>query len=113
MRPLPTSPTNTFQSPKAATTAGLEAPSFSPDLGAAFGALVEAMAGGRRAAAAGSRGGGRRGRRGRGQNRLCGAQLLRHAPYRGQIPGEAQAAIFAQRRVLRPRGYAGTGSARV
>src|SRR6202044_1398356 len=48
MRPLPTSPTNTFQSPKVATSAGLDAASLAPDLGAG---LVAASAGGRSALA--------------------------------------------------------------
>src|SRR5580692_7981269 len=51
MRPLPTSPTNTFQSPKVATSDGLAASSFALDLGAGL-ALVAAMAGARRALAA-------------------------------------------------------------
>src|ERR1700727_1773070 len=44
MRPLPTSPTNTCQSPKVATSDGLDAASLAPDLGAG---LVAASAGGR------------------------------------------------------------------
>src|SRR5580704_6506992 len=52
MRPLPTSPTNTFQSPKVATSDGLDASSFPPDLGAGLAALVAATAGGRTALAA-------------------------------------------------------------
>src|SRR6202044_2149725 len=48
MRPLPTSPTNTFQSPKVATSDGLDAASLAPDLGAG---LVAASAGGRSALA--------------------------------------------------------------
>src|ERR1700729_162118 len=51
MRPLPTSPTKTFQSPKVATSDGLDASSFAPDLGAGLAALVAATAGGRRALA--------------------------------------------------------------
>src|SRR3984957_3332770 len=51
MRPLPTSPTNTFQSPKVATSDGLDASSFAPDLGAGLAALVAATAEGRRALA--------------------------------------------------------------
>src|SRR6185312_6905668 len=57
MRPLPTSPTNTFQSPKVATRDGLEAASLATGLGAALAAglaaclaLVAAAAGGQRAA---------------------------------------------------------------
>src|SRR5579862_3797167 len=50
MRPLPTSPTNTFQSPKVATRAGFAASSVFPDLGAALAAgLVRAAAGAERA----------------------------------------------------------------
>src|SRR5580704_16853083 len=52
MRPLPTSPTNTFQSPKVATSDGLAGSSFAPDLGAGLAALVAATAGGRKALAA-------------------------------------------------------------
>src|ERR1700722_7713336 len=52
MRPLPTSPTNTFQSPKVATSAGLDASSFVPVLDAALAGLVAALAGGRSALAA-------------------------------------------------------------
>src|ERR1700722_728550 len=52
MRPLPTSPTKTFQSPKVATSDGLDASSLAPDLGAGLAALVAATAGGRRALAA-------------------------------------------------------------
>src|SRR5882672_4198817 len=52
MRPLPTSPTKTFQSPKVATSDGLDASSFVPDLGAGLAALVAATAGGSRALAA-------------------------------------------------------------
>src|ERR1700751_4332571 len=50
MRPLPTSPTNTFQSPKVATRAGLGASPLVPDLAAALAAgFVKAAAGGARA----------------------------------------------------------------
>ena len=52
MRPLPTSPTKTFQSPKVATSDGLDAPSLAPDLGAGLAALVAATAEGRSALAA-------------------------------------------------------------
>src|ERR1700674_2699809 len=52
MRPLPTSPTKTFQSPKVATSDGLAGSSFAPDLGAGLAALVAATAGGRKALAA-------------------------------------------------------------
>src|ERR1700722_7061770 len=52
MRPLPTSPTNTFQSPKVATSAGLDASSFVPALDEALAGLVAALAGGRSALAA-------------------------------------------------------------
>src|SRR5580692_4585894 len=51
MRPLPTWPTKTFQSPKVATSDGLDASSFAPDLGAGLAGLVAATAGGRRALA--------------------------------------------------------------
>ncbi len=51
MRPLPTSPTNTFQSPKVATSDGLAGSSFAPDLDAGLAGLVAATAGGRRALA--------------------------------------------------------------
>src|ERR1700722_16170564 len=51
MRPLPTSPTKTFQSPKVATSDGLDASSFPPDLDAGLAALVAAAAGGRTALA--------------------------------------------------------------
>src|ERR1700735_1749275 len=51
MRPLPTSPTNTFQSPKVATSDGLAGSSFAFDLAAGL-ALVAARAGARRALAA-------------------------------------------------------------
>src|ERR1700728_1270249 len=44
MRPLPASPTNTFQSPKVATRAGLEASSFFSVFGAALAGLVAAVA---------------------------------------------------------------------
>src|ERR1700689_2280648 len=46
MRPLPASPTNTFQSPKVATRAGLEASSFFSVFGAALAGLVAAVTGG-------------------------------------------------------------------
>src|ERR1700729_2677595 len=52
MRPLPTSPTKTFQSPKVATSDGLDASSLAPDLGAGLAVLVAATAGGRGALAA-------------------------------------------------------------
>src|ERR1700744_5824128 len=50
MRPLPTSPTNTFQSPKVATSDGLAGSSFAADLGVGL-ALVAALAGKRALAA--------------------------------------------------------------
>src|SRR5579863_353827 len=46
MRPLPASPTNTFQSPKLATRAGFEASSFFSVFAAAFAGLVAAVTGG-------------------------------------------------------------------
>src|SRR5271170_5430360 len=52
MRPLPASPTNTFQSPKVATSAGLEASSFFSVFAAALAGLVAAATGGARALAA-------------------------------------------------------------
>src|ERR1700722_20037850 len=52
MRPLPTAPTKTFQSPKVATSDGLDASSLAPDLGAGLAVLVAAAAGGRRTALA-------------------------------------------------------------
>src|SRR5580700_2452991 len=51
MRPLPTWPTKTFQSPKVATSDGLDASCLAPDLGAGLASLVAATAGGRRALA--------------------------------------------------------------
>ena len=46
MRPLPAWPTNTFQSPKLATRAGLAASSFFSVFAAALAGLVAAVAGG-------------------------------------------------------------------
>src|SRR5208282_6891924 len=52
MRPLPASPTNTFQSPKVATRAGLEASSFFSVFAGALAGLVAAVTGGASALAA-------------------------------------------------------------
>src|SRR5215472_3081122 len=52
MRPLPASPTNTFQSPKVATRAGLEVSSFFSDFAVALTGLVAAATAGERALAA-------------------------------------------------------------
>src|SRR5271163_3139449 len=52
MRPLPAWPTNTFQSPKVATRAGLEASSFFSVFAAALAGLVAAVTGGASALAA-------------------------------------------------------------
>ena len=50
MRPLPAWPTNTFQSPKVATRAGLAGSSFFSDLGAGLAGLAAAAAGGAKGA---------------------------------------------------------------
>src|SRR5271155_1726824 len=52
MRPLPASPTNTFQSPKVATRAGLAASSFFSVFAVVLAGLVSAATGGARALAA-------------------------------------------------------------